>query len=117
MGGDVLPVAIVAIVFSYLIVKSALRVVERRIELRSQQRSTPLSDQTIAELKKEITDVRHVANEYDLSIQHTLDNIVRRLDNLESQHLTSNSPTRPYTPAPQEEQRVFAGEDYENRTN
>jgi hypothetical protein len=89
--------------------KAWLQYKEKRDLILSSRVPQVTDDKTFAELRNEIIHVRAVSNEYDLSIQHTLDEIVRRLEYLEAKS-TANVPIpRPAPPAPQEEQITING--------
>jgi len=72
-------------VFAVGAFKAYLQHQERKLQIMGAGVKTNFDDSTAAKLRDEIMQVRQVANEYDLAIQHTLDQILKRLDFLESQ--------------------------------
>jgi TolA-binding protein len=59
---------------------------------------TRINDPTVARLEDEIKRVRETSNQYDLSIQHTLEDIQQRLDSIERKGGTALSATKEYKP-------------------
>jgi hypothetical protein len=93
--------------------KSWLMHQERKLQFKTPQKDKALDEPTVVQLRNEIMQVRQVANEYDLSIQHTLDQIQRRLDFLESERRTKVTYARSSTDSPTVEQSITAGREVE----
>jgi hypothetical protein len=102
-------IPIVAIVGGFLstIIQQWIKHAERMAELKCSQVNTKIDEPALDSLRKEISQVRSVATEYDLSIQHTLDQIQQRLDFLESQVPERRSYSGPAVSKPSEEQIVL----------
>jgi hypothetical protein len=83
---------------------------ERKIELLGHSQAPSVDAQSIIELRNDIRRVSDVATNYDMSIQHSLDQIQRRLDFLESKSTIGQSPNRA-TYSPPVEQVIIIGQD------
>jgi len=85
MDHNYLVLVILAAVFGSITFKNWMKFQQRKFEILQSRPIVRVDDTTMSELRNEIARVSDTATLYDMSIQHTLDEILRRLEYLESQ--------------------------------
>ena len=85
----VIPVTAIAMGIGHEMLKSVLRHRERKLEIMAGSKNAGNETvlQQIQTLRDEIARLRDTSTQYDISIQHTLDDLQHRMERVESKHV------------------------------
>lgn len=84
----VIPVTAIAFGVGHEMLKSVLRHRERKLEIMASSEGAAGETivQQIQELRDELARLRDTSTQYDISIQHTLEDLQRRMQHVENKH-------------------------------
>jgi TolA-binding protein len=93
--GELIPIVGIVSVACVIIAKMAFRFEERKLQIRGEIQNTG-SDSVRSEvetLRQELARLRDTSTQYDISIQHTLEDVQQRLERVEAKGSVSSRTT------------------------
>ncbi len=101
---DLVPAIVVLFIFGGGVIKRILDIMERRMESKIAAQDQNIV-QEIAAMRKELAQLRDTSTQYDMSIEHRLDDMERRLGSVETHGAQAARPAP--QPHPQETQQTI----------